>query len=257
VGRLAEAEDALRAALAAAQKLVDGNSAASDFRNTVGIAHNSLGAVLLRTGKPAEAEAEFREALPIIQKLADDNPTIPVFRLNLFAVIHNLVAAVRSLGRAAEARDYCDQAIVVAERLVQESPTNTTYRGHLALSLRHRSLTRGDLRDAAGAAADARRALGLYEGLSSRSGQQWFGTACCHAALCGLSGHDGAAVSAAEGEHEAARAIAAFTRAAALGFRDLHEWRTNPALAPLRSREDFQRLMMDVAFPAEPFASTP
>ena len=60
VGRLAEAEDALRAALAAAQNLVDGDSAASEFRNNVGNAHNVLGIILLRKGKLAEAEAELR-----------------------------------------------------------------------------------------------------------------------------------------------------------------------------------------------------
>ena len=92
----------------------------------------------------------------------------------------------------------------------------------LARSLRHRSLARRDLGDAPGQRPMRGAALGLYEGLPSRSGEQWFETACCHAALCGLSGHDGAAVSAAEGEQEAARAMGALTRAATLGFRDAH-----------------------------------
>jgi eukaryotic-like serine/threonine-protein kinase len=197
-----------------------------------------------------------RKALAIIQKLADENPTVPDYRLAISNVFHNLADVARTLGPAAEARDGYGRAIVLAERLVKESPTATTYRSHLARSLRRRGLARGDLGDAPGAAADARRALGLYEGLPSRSGEQWFQTACCHAALCGLSGHDGAAVTAAEGEEEAARAIGALTRAAGLGFRDAHQWQTESALDPLRSRGDFRLLMLDVAFPAEPFAAT-
>ena len=123
---------ALRRTPATAQKLVDGNPAASDFRNNVGNAHNVLGLVLSRTGKPAEAEAEFRKALPIIQKLADDNPTAPFLRDNLSTVLHNLAVAVRLLGRSAEARDCYDRAIVLIERLVRESPTSTMFRSHLA-----------------------------------------------------------------------------------------------------------------------------
>ena len=40
------------------------------------------------------------------------------------------------------------------------------------------------------------------------------------------------------------------------GFRDLAHIRTDTDLDPLRSRPDFQLLMMDLAFPAEPFAAT-
>ena len=130
VGRLAEAEQAYRRRWRPAEKLVDGNSAASDFRDNLETPTTSSASVLSRIGKPAEAEAEFRKALAIIQKLADDNPTAPVYRANLSIVLHNLAAAARSLGRAAEARDGYDRAIVLAERLVQESPTNTTYRSH-------------------------------------------------------------------------------------------------------------------------------
>jgi hypothetical protein len=107
--------------------------------------------------------------------------------------------------------------------------------------------------DNAGAAADARRALALYDALPSRDGEEWFQMACCHAALCGLSGREGAAVLAAEAEEQAGRAIAALYRAAGLGYRELHVWQTESALDPLRSRDDFHLLMMDVSFPAEPF----
>jgi hypothetical protein len=94
------------------------------------------------------------------------------------------------------------------------------------------------------------------EALLSRSGEQWFETACCHAALCGLAGHDGAGVSAAEGEEEAAKAIGALTRAAGMGYYDANALRTESALDPLRFRDDFRLLMLDVAFPSDPFAAT-
>ncbi len=204
----------------------------------------------------SSGNAEYRKALVLYQKLADDNPKVPGYRAGVAGAHNNLGDVVRSLRRAAEARDGYDRAISLEERLVQENPTTTEYRSALAWSLRHRGLARRDLGEPAGARADARRALGLLEAMSSRSGEQWFETACCHAALCGLAGRDGAGVSAADGEDEAAKAIGALTRAAGMGYCDANAFQTETVLDPLRSRDDFRLLMMDVAFPAEPFAAT-
>jgi hypothetical protein len=50
------------------------------------------------------------------------------------------------------------------------------------------------------------------------------------------------------------QAMADLRRAAAMGWRDLAYCRYEPALAPLRGREDFRLLLLDLAFPADPFA---
>ena len=121
--------------------------------------------------------------------------------------------------------------------------------------VRRRGLTRGELGDPAGAADDARRALGMSQGLSPAP---WnlFETACCHAALAGLAGRAGSGVSAAEGSEEATRAMGWLRRAVGVGYRNANEVRIESALDPLRSRDDFRLIMMDLAFPAEPFAPT-
>ena len=43
-------------------------------------------------------------------------------------------------------------------------------------------------------------------------------------------------------------------RAVAAGYQRVEFLRTDPDLAPLRSREDFQRILLDAAFPDDPFA---
>ena len=48
--------------------------------------------------------------------------------------------------------------------------------------------------------------------------------------------------------------MALLHKAVAMGYRTLDFFRTEDALDPLRDRDDFRRLMMDLAFPAEPFA---
>ncbi len=58
---------------------------------------------------------------------------------------------------------------------------------------------------------------------------------------------------AAERESHARRAVAALRRAVAAGYNELGQIRHDPILDPLRSRRDFQDLMMDLSFPADPF----
>ena len=45
--------------------------------------------------------------------------------------------------------------------------------------------------------------------------------ACCHAALAGLAGQEGAGVSAAEGKAEADQAMALLRKAVDMGYRDI------------------------------------
>jgi hypothetical protein len=72
-----------------------------------------------------------------------------------------------------------------------------------------------------------------------------------------LAGQVGAGVSAAEGEEEAGRAMGLLRRAAASGFRNANAFLAESALASLHDRTDFRVLMMDLAFPADPFARVP
>ena len=182
-GKSTEAEAEYRRALEICQKLAAENPAVTEFRSHLALSHNNLGGVLAQTGRAKEAELEHRAALAIEEKLADDNPTVSEFRVRLSYAHNNLADVLRSRGRAAEARDGYDRAVALKERRLREAPTDPWSRYDLAYSLRRRGLARRDLGDIAGAAADARRALALWEGLPSRTGEEWFETACCHAAL--------------------------------------------------------------------------
>jgi hypothetical protein len=61
-------------------------------------------------------------------------------------------------------------------------------------------------------------------------------------------------VSAAEAASEADAAMALLREAVGRGYRSHAFYRHEDALDPLRGRDDFQLLMMDLAMPAEPFA---
>jgi serine/threonine-protein kinase len=254
MGRAAEAEVEFRRAIEIYEKVAADHPSVTEFRSRLAVSHNNLGVLLLAAGRPSEAEAEHHRALPIYEKLVAENPKVPQHRSALASCQTNLSVISRRLGRPADARDACDQAIAIREAIVVEVPKVPVYRSHLAWSYRRRGLARSDLGDLAGAAADARRALSLWDGLSSRSGEEWFETACGHAALLGLAGQPGAGISAAEAEEEATWAMGLLHRAIGMGYRNANAFRTESALDPLRVRDDFRLLLLDLAFPADPSA---
>jgi hypothetical protein len=48
--------------------------------------------------------------------------------------------------------------------------------------------------------------------------------------------------------------MAALRQAITAGYRDTNAYRTESALDPLRARPDFRALLLDHAFPTNPFA---
>ena len=104
------------------------------------------------------------------------------------------------------------------------------------------------------AVASIRRAIAIWMRLSSRNPLDLYNLSCSHAQLSSLAAAPGSGMTAAEGRAEADRAMEWLRQAVAAGYRKLANMRIDPDLDPLRSRPDFQLLMMDLAFPAEPFA---
>jgi len=96
--------------------------------------------------------------------------------------------------------------------------------------------------------------MALYEGLPSRSGEEWFEMACCHAALAGAAGRERSGIPAGDGESEAGKATTLLRKAVAVGYRNTDAMTKESDLDPLRNRPDFKLLMLDLAFPADPFA---
>jgi hypothetical protein len=72
--------------------------------------------------------------------------------------------------------------------------------------------------------------------------------------LGAAAGGPGSGLSAEEGPVELGRAMDALRRAMAAGYRDVQWMRRDPDLDPLRSRPEFQALLLDLTFPEDPFA---
>jgi hypothetical protein len=110
-----------------------------------------------------------------------------------------------------------------------------------------------------GRPAEARRALEraieIHQGMSTPIGL--YNLACAESRLSALAPSDpagGTDVAQADREAHAERAVATLRRAVTAGHRNVAHMRIDPDLDPIRSRPDFQLLMMDLAFPTEPFS---
>jgi serine/threonine-protein kinase len=254
-GRSSESEPQYRAAETIFRELAGANPAVTYFRYGLAYTQVRRGILLSQAGRLKEANTVYRAAAEIYQSLVDQSPKVPDYADGLAAALTRLGDVVCSSGRTIEARDTYDRAIALRERLVEEHPTTPAYLGSLAFSLRRRGLARRALGDPAGATDDVRRALGLYDALATRSREEWYETACCHAATASLAGTAGSGVSASLAAGEADAAIALLKKAVTLGYRLTDAIRTEPALESLRDRPEFRLLMLDLAMPAEPFSS--
>jgi eukaryotic-like serine/threonine-protein kinase len=252
-GKRAEAEAQYRQALAIQQKLADDNPPVTGFRSRLANSHNNLGNLLLNTGASAEAEAEYLQALAIYQKLASDNPTISEYRRGINVPLVNIGELLTDTGRASEAIDYFVRSRDNLEALINENPSMAANRDVLAFSLSGLGRGRGRAGERHAAVADLRRAIALREGLAAIDLDARYDQARNHGLLAGLAEQDGSGLASAEGRAHSEQATDMLKRIMAEGYRN-PKMSTEPDFEHIRHRADFQLLMMDNAFPADPFA---
>ena len=256
-GKPVEAMESYRRALAIYRKLADDNPAVALYRARMANNHTCHGLMLVRIGRLAEAIAEFSLEQAIWTRLVQENPTVPKYRDSLANGLNNTAAALLRLKRPAKARALCERAISLRQALMKDDPENLVYRNGLGESHLRSGEARRDEGDTAGAVSDWRQSDALLEGVGELTPEYAFLHACCRSSLSWAAGPPGSGVPAVDAEANAAKAVALLRHAAAKGFSNLATYRNEPALDPLRSRADFRLLMMDLAFPAEPFASDP
>jgi serine/threonine-protein kinase len=281
VGREYEINGRLEEALTAfleAQRLVKelAETAPNDREVQRDLAAGQLGLAfrLVKLGRREPEWAGIEDGIRRLKTLAHADPSDIGLQDLLVQFQHSYGSLLEEVGRSEKALAAYEEARPIIERVLREvNPSESKFQGHRAWnaelignfhrrrdagSLAGRALTLARSGHPAEAVKDYRDAIATLEGLESKFETKLtldqYQLACDHARLAQLAGAVDSGLSAAEGPAELDRAMECLCAAVAAGFRDLAHIRTDPDLDPLRARTDFQLLMMDLAFPDEPFS---
>jgi serine/threonine-protein kinase len=198
--------------------------------------------------------AARRTGLAIREKLVNANPNVTDFQYELSHDHQMMGWALKRVGKLTDALAACERAIAILQRLADADPEVFKWQSDLALDLSYVGSLASEVGRTAEGVTSLRRAVSIWTRLSSRMPHDLYNLSCTHAKLASLASAQGSGMTAAEGRAEADLSMERLRQAVAAGYRKITFLRTDRDLDPLRSRPDFQLLMMDLEFPDEPFA---
>jgi tetratricopeptide (TPR) repeat protein len=254
-GRLTEALEAHREGREILRSLQSEDSGVAPLSNLVRC-HWMMGSILLCNGDPTGSSRVFLEGLSWAETWSRRYPADEAARMAVASSRRNVGTALLALSRPSESLDQFRQAEVIDEGLSKADRTMQIHRTALAEDLRCVGQALKRLGDVAGSASAVGRSISLYEEHPSAAQRDPYVVACAHAVRSGLAGKDGSGVSAEEGRAEADKAMRLLHLAIELGYPFPGRLRTEAAFDPIRGRPDFQLLIMDLLFPAEPLSTS-
>ena len=254
-GRSEEALASMKAALAIQRPMADDNPNVSMYQTFLSSTYNSIGIFLKEHGNLEEALVSMNASEAIERRLADANPNVPRYQIDLASDLMETADILRLIGRPAQALPVFEASLAIIDRLSKAQPAMAAHlETYLVSALKGIGATQQSAGRIADAAASWRRAVAADEKLRTADLFTLASLAGCHARLGGIAGTPGSGLTAADGAAELDTAMAVLRRAVAAGYRQVDAMKRDPDLDPLRGRADFQSLMMDLAFPSNPFA---
>jgi serine/threonine-protein kinase len=203
-------------------------------------------------GRQIEALTIHRRVADALGVLARENAMLIRARTNWAMALVPLSQLQTDLGQCSEAQQSARAAIELFEALAREVPSGVRYR--LNAGLCYAALGKALLKDGRGGEAlpTLRKALEILE--ASDDVGDVYDLACSFALASTIADPAERPAGAARQRRDADHAVAAIRRAILMGFANARKLKTDPDLDSLRVRPDFQALLMDSAFPANPFA---
>ncbi len=235
----------MKTAIAIQEKLVAKSPTIPGYLSKLAAMSDSL-ANLLRSEKAYdEAESIYRKELSYHSRLATEYPRVLAYRYGHGQVLHNLADLLRERVRSDEAlpleREAVRELAIVYESNVRD-PHYRTAISYAYWTLCSILLDRKDHRAAAQVVAEYLRIEpNGYEESSEATG---FLCRCCR--LCRQDSSLPAKERETLARHYADQAIDALRTAVRNGFRDAKLVETAEAFEPIRSRDDFRRIVREV-----------
>jgi serine/threonine-protein kinase len=245
IGEVQDAEKAFRSALGISQQLVADFPQVPAHRQKCGESYNSLADFFFSMKRPGEAEKAWREALAIQKQLAADVPAVSDYHNDLALTLLNLAELLRDGKDLGQARRLLEQAEPHHHAALKANPQSVKYQKFFRKNRVAMTLVLAGLGDHPRAAETAAQILHLgYDPATDA-----YSTACALSLCVPLAAHDAELAEAPRKEQSrryADSAMQALRRALTKGYKDLASLKTDADLNPLRTREDFKRLLNEL-----------
>jgi tetratricopeptide (TPR) repeat protein len=225
-------------------------------RAALGQAYHDIGELTAKIGSPSEALAALRRDMELRLALAaEDGSNAPAW-LDAGRSLIALGDLQEATGEVGGALASYQEARAILQRLADANPSLTLFQSRLAMSHAFVGQARRRGGRVAAAAVEFRRAVTIMDRLAKLQpdGYNLYNLACFRSLLSGIAADPASGLMASEANALGEQAVGALRRAIAAGLQDVAYMRRDTDLDPLRSRRDFQLLMMDLAFPEDPFA---
>jgi serine/threonine-protein kinase len=256
LGRDAEALEGLLRARTAREILVRANPAVVRNRTQLLGVNFQISGIHRRAGRMPQAIESLERARDQAASLLDSHPAEREYQrylVSAYSELGDLHAALRHEGRV---RECFDKALAIARQLDHADAVTPSLPTDVAQTTRRRGSAWQKCGRSAQAASDFRESIALLRGAKSPGPADYYNIACALSLLSGVASESTSGLSAADGRAAGDEAMRSLHQAAAGGWRGVAALRADPDLAPIRSRLDFQMLVLDIAFPADPFAAT-
>jgi tetratricopeptide (TPR) repeat protein/tRNA A-37 threonylcarbamoyl transferase component Bud32 len=252
LGRTAEAIPLHRQALEIHEGLLRHEPGSAQYRSDLGWCWRYLSQALASAGDLAGALRSGKKAVALLEELVRDDRRNREFPWRLARSLDEIGRIGSLAGHPADAAPALERAAEIHEALARDNP------GFYGVDVVRNRLYAACQRLAASRPEEARACLRRAEDELKRYDQVQAGKllhdlACSHV-LWSAAGREGA-IGTAEREARTRRAIAVLRRAVVAGHADLMQVRRDPVLDPLRGRRDFDEMILDLSFPADPFRS--
>jgi serine/threonine-protein kinase len=259
-GRDAEAEAAYRRAVGIQEKLVAEHPEVARYQDNLADNLGAVGRLGGRLGRTAEAERAYRRAVAIRERLAADHHELVDYAIKLATDGYfKLGEHLRQRGEPGAARPWFERAVGSLTAVLKRRPHPDADRPYLLSAYLGWAAAAAALGRPADvlAARDEAEAAGLTGAASSAGPPATVYNLACLESLASAAALRDVGRPPAEcttlARRRAEDAIAALRRAIAAGYRDAAKLAKDRDLDPLRERADFQALLMDQAFPDDPF----
>jgi serine/threonine-protein kinase len=250
LGHPAEAIRLHQRAIAILDDVVRRLPADAHRRSDLGWGWRYLGLALAGSGDLEAALERLTRAAALHEKLVQADRGEVEFRWRLARCLDEVGRIRAASRRPDEAAAPLEQATELYEALVRDDPVL------YGVDLARNQLYLASQRVMSGRSDQAQACLLRAEDAARRYAQVrpdllFYDIACAYS-LWSVAGLDGA-IAPPERERRTLRAIAVLRRDIEDGHLDLRRVRQDPVLNPLRSRGDFQELVLTLPFPADPF----